>query len=74
MLFDNLFWGALVGFVCLKIDTIPKKSASSLNSTCFLMCIVCVYIYTYIVICTYIYIYIYIHVYSAIFGMMIPGD
>ena len=37
----------------------PRKSASSFNSTCFLMCIVCIYI----VICTSIYIYI-IHIYT----------
>ena len=34
----------------------PRKSASSFNSTCFLMCIVCIYIHIYIVICTSIYI------------------
>ena len=73
MLFDNLFWGALVGFVCLKIDTIPKKIGKFTQLNLFFdVYSVCIYIYIYSNL--YIYIHIYIHVYSAIFGMMIPGD
>ena len=55
-----MFIDILVGFVCLKIDTIPdKKTAGSFNSTCFLMIHVCVYACLYIYIHEHIYIYTY---------------
>ena len=66
-----MFIDVLVGFVCLNIDTIPKRNSRFIQLNLFFDAVSCITIYIYIYIWLCVCVYIYIHVLSMCSSTMV---